>query len=326
MSEEIQEKLNAAKSERLQGESELAVIQPQDISIAQFNSGAELLRASNPVQYALIQRQLMQQVYESLMIKDTDYGKVEGCGDKPMLFKAGAEKVANVFNLSIGIERVRETEDFDKGLFSYTYKAIIRDRNNRVLAECEGNCNSKEKKYAFRWVPERFATEEQKNNKQGRKKSKKYPNSYDILVPNDDIYSIVNTLMKMSQKRAIVGGILLATNSSAFFGNAEVEMMQDYQASVDSPYESIDAELVPEDESPVMVSQSQIKRLYAIAKKAGHSRESLKAMVLDIYKIDSFNDIPVSDYDAIAKSAEHPALVDHYTAQLEQSEPTPALD
>ena len=310
---DIHEKINQAKQRRQSDDGGLAVMTPQDVTIAQFNSGAIALRQKDPIKYAALQRQILAKTFETLMVSGIDYGKVDGCGDKPMLFKAGAEKAASVFDLAIKIELVKEIEDWDKEFFSYTIKAIVSDRSNRTLAECIGSCNSKEKKYRYRWIPEKFATEDQKANKVSRKESKRYRGTFDIQVPNPDICDQVNTIMKMAEKRAMVGAVLIATNSSAFFGNAELEMQNDFEAPEDRPqWDTLDAEVIPED---VTITPAQGKRLWAIATQAGHTKESVKAL-LDTYGIESSKAIPVSQYDAICTQASNEALTQFFLAQV----------
>src|SRR5712691_3578553 len=50
-------------------------------------------------------------------------------------------------------------------------------------------------------------------------------------VPNDDIFSQVNTLQKMAQKRAMVGAVLIATRASGFL----TQDMEDTQEVSDVP-------------------------------------------------------------------------------------------
>ena len=233
--DDFQEKLTNAKRMREQDTGGLLLAPAEEISIPQFNAHQTALRLADPIKYMAIQRQMMIRAYQTIMIKSQDYGLVQGCGDRPMLFKAGAEKAANLFGLSIQVKLEKEVEDWDKEFFSYTYKAVIRDRERNIVAECVGNCNSKEKKYRYRWIPEKFATPQQKTDAIQRKENTKYKGSFDIQVKNPDICDQVNTIMKMAQKRAIVGGVLIATNSSAFFGNAEMETAHGYDVPSDRP-------------------------------------------------------------------------------------------
>ena len=59
------------------------------------------------------QIQLIQQVMQSAMIKDQHYGIIPGCGDKPALYKAGAEKLGLVFRLAPSYEIKKDS--FESG-------------------------------------------------------------------------------------------------------------------------------------------------------------------------------------------------------------------
>jgi len=118
-----------------------------------------------------------------------DYGTIPGT-PKPSLYKAGAERLARFFGLGARVEQIRATErwpeeEADKGFLLYTYRVGIGPitPNGVVpIAWCEGSANSRERKFA--------------------------------KVP---IYDAANTLQKMAQKRAYVGAVLMATNTSDFF-------------------------------------------------------------------------------------------------------------
>jgi len=153
------------------------------------------------------------------MIKGEDYGVIPGTA-KPTLFKPGAEKLCFFHGLSIEYECTSRLEDWDNGRFAYTYLCSLRDRRTGlVIAQCEGSANSLEKRYRWRYVPEFKATEEEKARaiRKERRRSKA-GNEYIMLVlENDDPFSLVNTLQKMAQKRALIGATLHATRASGYF-------------------------------------------------------------------------------------------------------------
>ena len=49
---------------------------------------------------------LLQKTIQEVLVSDVDYGKIPGCGDKPTLFKSGAEKVCITFGLQDSYELV----------------------------------------------------------------------------------------------------------------------------------------------------------------------------------------------------------------------------
>ncbi len=173
--------------------------------------------------------QQVQKFVKEQMIKDVDFGVIPGV-EKPSLLKPGAEKLCNIFGFGVEISEVDKVEDWDKGMFSYTYKAIVRNkRTGLVEAECIGSCNSKESKYAFRWVPAFKATQEMisMSNKQEERIAKSGKPFVWYRIPNEDIFTQVNTLQKMAQKRAMVGAVLIATRASGFLTQDVEDMGMD---------------------------------------------------------------------------------------------------
>lgn len=176
-----------------------------------------------PVERAKQQLEQLQDFVRSVMVKNQDYGKIPGV-NKPSLFKSGAEKLLNVMGMSAEFELMDKIEDWDNGFFHYRYKCIVRSKKyGHKVAECEGSCNSKEDKYRWRWIPEwklpegtntsklEYKTREYKSGSRKGEKYKLY------RMENDDPYTLVNTLQKMSQKRSLVGATLIATRTSMTF-------------------------------------------------------------------------------------------------------------
>ncbi|MEL6382681.1 MAG: hypothetical protein AAFQ89_09435 [Cyanobacteria bacterium J06626_18] len=178
---------------------------------------------------------------------DLDYGKVQGCGDKPILFKPGAEKIATLFGLRESLERLEAIKDwtgkdFGEPFFSYEYKCTLRDRSGAVIAECIGSCNSWEEKYRYRTAqrtcPDCGAAAIKRSNypdKQTGDKGwychsksggcnakfdstdKRITDQEQGKVLNERIFDQVNTIDKMAQKRTFVGAVILAANAANFF-------------------------------------------------------------------------------------------------------------
>lgn len=124
----------------------------------------------------------LQDFIRFMMVPNIDYGFIPNC-PKPTLFKAGAEKLCDVYGLTKQIEVVNRIEDFNQGLFHYEVKATLTNkRTGLVEAEGIGCCNNKEKKYV-----------------------------------NQDPFSVMNTVLKMAKKRALVDAVLSATRTSGIF-------------------------------------------------------------------------------------------------------------
>lgn len=134
---------------------------------------------------------LLKEFVRNQMTVDIDYGIIPGC-QKPSLFQPGAQKLTQLFGLSVRKESTFKEIDKHANFAMFSYRAdIFHGRTGKLLAQCEGSCNSREKKYATRYS-------------QGAKEE-------------TPIYDIMNTLQKMAQKRAFVGGVIEACAASDFF-------------------------------------------------------------------------------------------------------------
>lgn len=178
-----------------------------------------------------------------------DYGVIPGTGTKPTLLKPGGEKLAEIYGLSWSYEDITAVEDWERGFFFYRKKCrIFRQRDGTPICEGSGSCNSREDKYAYRWVfkneipagvdIKKLVTRERKSKKTGR--------PYTVYrMPNEDVYSLVNTIEKMACKRAFVSAVIGATRSSGIF-------TQDIE---DLPPEAFGPSPEPEDTGPSKFEQ-----------------------------------------------------------------------
>lgn len=124
----------------------------------------------------------LQNFIKFMMVPNIDYGFIPGCA-KPMLFKPGAEKLCDIYGLTKQVEVSRRVEDWEKGIFHYEVKVIlINKKTGHIEAEGVGCCNNKEKKFA-----------------------------------TQDPFSVVNSILKMAKKRAVVDATLSVTRTSGIF-------------------------------------------------------------------------------------------------------------
>lgn len=129
------------------------------------------------------QRVQLAEFIKGSLKEGVDFGIIPGC-EKPSLYKPGAEKIANIFQLGSRILNVDKTISFEHpqfGMFTYTIE-IYHLPSGKSISQCQGSCNSEEKKY----------------KKVG-------------------IGDLLNTMQKMAQKRAYVGAVIMATGASDFF-------------------------------------------------------------------------------------------------------------
>lgn len=239
--------------------------------------------------------------------EDLDYGKIKGCGDKPILFKPGAEKIATLFGFRERLERLEAVKDwtgknFDgEPFFAFEYRCILTDRQGQHIADCTGSCNSWETKYRFRKAervcPHCGESTIIKGKSQygggwlcykakggcGAKFSDGDPaiEGQEVgLIPNGAIFDQVNTIDKMAQKRAFVGAVILAANASNFFAveHTEIETVDaDWE-----PAEPIDTaqEMQPIGTAyaPLDMEQVNRQRIATIVEVTGHNAAQIRAM------------------------------------------------
>lgn len=174
----------------------------------------------------------------TVLKEGVDYGAIPGAaGDKKVLWKSGAEKLCALFNFAVSLEAVSVLEDWDKGLFYYRYRATITQAGV-IIADSEGSCNSREKKYRYRKA-ERLCPEcNQPTVIKGKEEygggwlcwkkpggcgakfpagDKRITGQEAGLVENPEPYELVNTIQKMAQKRAMVAAVLIAVGASELF-------------------------------------------------------------------------------------------------------------
>ncbi len=126
--------------------------------------------------------EMLRDYVKNHMTVGEDYGVIPG-GNKPTLFKPGAEKLNAVFGLSPMVEVSNRVEDWDNGFVAYEMKVtLVNKRTGGIEAEGIGSCNSRERRYK-----------------------------------NQDAAGIANTVLKMAKKRALVDATLSATRASGMF-------------------------------------------------------------------------------------------------------------
>ncbi len=182
------------------------------------------------VQEVKAQINLIQQVMKGVMKENTHYGKIPGCGDKPTLLKAGAEKILATFRLSV--EPVIDDLSV-MGIIRYRVSTIIKDASGRFLGTGIGECSSEEEKYHWRKAvcqAEFDATPEDMR----REKWVKGWNKPDCQIKQIKTNSadIANTILKMAKKRALVDGVLTVTGASDIFAQDLEDLPAEVLASI----------------------------------------------------------------------------------------------
>lgn len=169
------------------------------------------------------------------MIEGIDFGKIPNV-DKPSLFKSGAEKLNIWFNLIPSYDVRTEMIKFgDKEILSIDTDCILKDISGNVRGTCSGNCNSAEDKYSqsTKWMSAaKLPPDLDKSKLKSKELDNKYPGgakTYTLyavtITPNP--FGLLNTMKKMSQKRAFIGAILMATGTSQVFAESTSDNDED---------------------------------------------------------------------------------------------------
>lgn len=124
----------------------------------------------------------LQEFVKTSMVRGVDYGSIDGFS-KPTLLKPGAEKLCDAFGFSKTVDVINRIEQWNVGIFSYEVRVTLSNKETGVVeAEGIGSCNSKETSFRYQ-----------------------------------DPFTIVNTLLKMAKKRALIDAVLSATRASGLF-------------------------------------------------------------------------------------------------------------
>lgn len=181
-----------------------------------------------------------QQIVHEKLVKGQDYGIIPGT-TKPALLKAGAEKIAKLLSLCDHYVLLDKLEDWDliRPLFYYRFQCSLVTLDGHIITQGEGSCNSREQKYRWREGERKCPVCQGKGTiikgkeqfgggwlcwkKKGGCGEKFLGNDQRITsqtvekVENDDIFSLVNTILKMAKKRALVDAALSVGRLSGLF-------------------------------------------------------------------------------------------------------------
>lgn len=156
---------------------------------------------------------------QNMLKKDYDYGIIPGT-TKPTLLKPGAEKICMLFGLTPQYQIIQNLENYKENFFNYSFKCILV-KNDVVVAEGVGSCNSKEKRYRYLLVNNLSPG----YNGESEKVQDKYGN-IKYRVENYEIFNSINTILKMAKKRAFVDAILQVASLSEMFTQDLEDLME----------------------------------------------------------------------------------------------------
>lgn len=224
---------------------------PQNLPAIVTPSRAAVLSPIFTLEEALARRNVVRQYAAHLLIDGEDFGKIPGTS-KNVLLKPGAEKLANLFDLVPTFVTTLQETDWTganhggEPFFFYEVNCRLLWQASVLRAECLGCCSSWESKYRYRKAERacpscgKAAIRQSKPDKPGFYcwaklggcgatfgiNDKRITEQQQGLTPNPDVADLQNTILKMAQKRALVGAVLLAVNASDLFTQDVDDMPQ----------------------------------------------------------------------------------------------------
>lgn len=188
------------------------------------------------------QVQQIQQLMKEVMLDNTHFGKIPGCGDRPTLLQPGAQKLCLMFGLADDYQI--EQTDMPNGHREYRVKCVLTHKGNGIVqGSGYGICSTMEGKYRYRNAADYEVLDEpipddyQQRRQEYRKKgygSKKVNGAWcwvrftdSSKQENPDIADTYNTVLKMACKRALVHATLNTTAASDIFTQDLEDMPQE---------------------------------------------------------------------------------------------------
>lgn len=148
---------------------------------------------------------------KAVLHEDVDYGVIPGTGTKPTLLKPGAEKLLQWFGFGHSTEVTETERDADGGWQGVTYRCTVTksmpDGRTVVVAMCEGYAGYDEDRF---YLTAEAATAKERAMAEQYKRAVRPAKCVEYRAPR-------NSVMKMAQKRALVGAALQATSASTLF-------------------------------------------------------------------------------------------------------------
>jgi hypothetical protein len=263
----------------------------------------------------------LQEFVREVMVEGEDYGTIPGT-EKPALYKPGAEKLCEIYGLIQCPTVVNRIEDWDAPHFHYEVRCdLVSKRTGRIIGSGFGSCNSYESRYRWRMAERTCPICHRETIIRGkeeygggwlcfRKKggcgAKFQDGEPEILnqmvgrVPNEDVCTLVNTLLKMAKKRALVDAVLSVTRSSGLF-TQDVEDLGDTPASDDRP--RTDPPSAAAKPGPLMRTMTDAQRTILLrkAQAAGISPQAVADFVGRSFGAASIDDLPFEQVNYVLK-------------------------
>jgi hypothetical protein len=163
----------------------------------------------------------IQEIMQAVMKKDVHYGVIPGTGDKPTLYKAGAEKILMTFRIAAQMASIEDLSTED----AVRYRVTVRGVNaaGEILGEGAGECSSGEEKYKWRRP---VHDNEYQAAPEDRRREKFQRDGGVWRQVRTEPADVANTVLKMAAKRALVAMTLVVTAASDVFSQ-DIEDLPD---------------------------------------------------------------------------------------------------
>jgi len=187
--------------------------------------------------------------------------------------------MVKLFGLADTYSVMEQTLDWDKPFFFFQIKCVLRSmKSDKVVSEGMGNCNSMEDRFRWRWLfPNELSAEHMDEAKKPlatlktkqiySKQHKRYYTMY--RVENDNIHTLVNTILKMGEKRSLIDAVLHATRLSDLFTQDMEDIYQDYVEEVKEEVKEAPKEEKPKPKTKLPEAEKPVEK----AKKAKPPKE-----------------------------------------------------
>jgi hypothetical protein len=188
-----------------------ALVQQESRALAHAQQGGRMAVADIISHVATVQ-----EVMRAVMKQDVHYGKIPGAGDKPTLFKAGAEVLCMVFRIA---DTYEVTDLSTPDCIRYRVNCIgTHQTSGIVMGAGLGEASSNEEKYKWRKaVCEDEFNETPANMRRVKHKRGRNNTTYKENQVRTEPADIANTVLKMANKRAKMAMVLNVTAASDCF-------------------------------------------------------------------------------------------------------------
>ena len=287
----------------------------EDMMIERVEDELSIVARKDPRELASVLAKIgaFQDLVRTQLKEGIDYGTIPGAGDRKVLLKPGAEKITVLLGLRSRFEIVGKVEDFEGGFFAYMVRCSLVTGNGETITEGLGQANTKESRYAKRWVTEKkLPAGIDKDMLPRREKEGKYGKYYEYQIGNDDPYTLANTVLKMARKRALVDAALTVGSLSDIFtqdledADLAAEVREIPPAGAAYP---ASASVVPLN-AERMATENQRKAIFAICRKAGGDENTIRNIIHDRYGVSSTADLTMEQASE---------LIDYLDVNLKQA-------